>query len=141
MPNFSPPLKMKLVDDHKLIVTGTNTTFSNNFIYQKLQLQAYTLDLSVGVVSPQDNAKYWIYPNPVRDHFDIGFELKTKQELQFDLFDLQGKQLQTLVSKSMFETGSHTVPVNLPGGLAAGNYLLRLTSAGKPVATVQLLKM
>ena len=141
MAKFAPPLKMKLVDGNKLIVTGSIRYYTSTTVSTYLQLQAYTLDLSVGVVSPQNKPSFWTYPNPVQEHFDIGFELQSSEEMQFDLYDLQGKHIQNVVPNSLFEPGSHSVPINLTNGLSAGNYLLRLSSAGKPLATVQVLKI
>ena len=141
LPKFSPPMKMKLVDGNKLIVTGSISYYTFNSVSTYHQLQAFTLDLSVGVVSPQHKAKFLTYPNPVQEQFDIRFELETKEELQFDVYDLSGKHLQTVVPKTSFEAGSHTTAISLPAGLPAGTYILMLSSAGKPMTSVQLMKI
>jgi len=139
--NFSPPLQMKLVDGNKIIATGKRKIYTSNSTSSYLQLQGFVLDLNVGVITPNNPLSVWAYPNPVHDAFQIGFSLETAQDLQIDLYDLQGKFVQNIQQKTAFEIGDHTVPMTLTEGLPAGNYLLTMSSGGQQAVTVQILKL
>lgn len=139
--DFRPPMKMKLVDGNKLIATGSIYYVENNFAHVYLQMQGFLLNLSVGVLSPRNEVSVWAYPNPIRDAFVLGFSLESPEQLQFDLYDLQGKRVQSLLRKTGFVPGKHTVPIRLADDLSAGNYLLRLSVQGKPAVAIQIVKI
>ncbi len=138
---FKPPMKMRLVDGNKIIATGSISINTGNAISTTLQVQGFLLNLNVGTVTPQNEPSVWAYPNPVHNAFEVGFTLESAEQIQFDLYDLQGKLVQSVLGNTAFEAGAHTVPVQLTDGLAAGNYMLRLSVAGKAAVVVRMLKV
>ncbi len=66
-----------------------------------------------------------VYPNPIKDEFQVQFELDNGGEVAIDLLTLAGKKVASL-GKSWMVAGKHTNNYILPANLASGNYLLTL---------------
>lgn len=79
-----------------------------------------------GIRLPQDKL-YPPFPNPVEDRLTVGFSLAATEIAQLDILTLAGKELGTLVPPRSYPLGVHKVEVDVRS-LAAGTYLLRLTS-------------
>lgn len=68
-------------------------------------------------------------PNPVVDKTTIGFTLLQDSKVGLDIYDMEGKKIESLINESM-DAGAHTVqwnPKNLPGR----NYLYQLSIENK----------
>ncbi|MBC8044446.1 MAG: T9SS type A sorting domain-containing protein [Rhizobacter sp.] len=72
------------------------------------------------------------YPNPFNPNTLISYQLPTNSEVQLKIFDVLGREVQTLVSERK-AAGNHTVSFN-GARLASGIYFYRLTarSSGTP---------
>jgi hypothetical protein len=81
----------------------------------------------VGIDEIPGLSNYLLFPNPVSDRLGLRMDVSVAQTVRFDLLDASGRNVRSL--------GEHTVQ---PGastqwdlsGLAAGSYVLRLTSGG-----------
>ncbi len=65
-----------------------------------------------------------IIPNPVQNEMTISFTLENSLDGQIELYDLQGKLVRTITTKT-FDTGINEVKV-LRNGLAIGQYIVKL---------------
>ncbi len=77
------------------------------------------MGLSLGVDGPQ--------PARVGTPVPVRFTLPTPDAVRLDVFDLHGRRMATLTHRA-FGAGEHVTPWS-PAGLAAGVYLLRLTTS------------
>ena len=71
------------------------------------------------------------YPNPVRDHATIGFDLPASGSVQLRVYDMLGREVRTLIDKSE-RAGRHSIiwdgRDNAGQKLASGVYMMSLTS-------------
>ena len=65
-------------------------------------------------------------PNPTNGDFKVSFYLEQKENLQFDLFDINGKHIKTLYQQAVWTNGGHTFNVNT-SDLIQGNYFIKMT--------------
>lgn len=71
-----------------------------------------------------------VYPNPVKDKFNLSMQLKKDGIVKAELINRNGTKVQQLFSES-FETGANLIPVQLPEGLLKGIYYLVLQQNGQ----------
>lgn len=66
------------------------------------------------------------YPNPILsgEHLNVAFYAPTNLPMQLLLFDIQGKQVASILSEQKYSQGWHTLNCVLPD-LVSGQYLLR----------------
>ncbi len=122
-----------------LAVSGREESSSG---YHKMVLLRFLLDLNVGTINPANptDPTLWIYPNPIAEQFNLQFALTQKAPVSIQLFDVQGKMVQTLVQNQSFESGEHILNLNCPEQLPSGNYVLTLEVAGEKRTSVQVFK-
>ena len=106
------------------------------------RLYRFSLDLNVGTINPNTPAdpNLWIYPNPISEQFNLQFTLTQKAAVRIQLFDMQGKLVQSLQENQLFDSGAHTLNLSCPEQLPSGNYVLTLEVAGEKRSSVQVLK-
>ena len=72
------------------------------------------------------------WPNPANEKVSIGFNHGADGFVQLSVYDMQGRKVKDLVSKTM-EKGSHTIEWNLTdqggGRVVRGVYFARLSDA------------
>lgn len=66
-----------------------------------------------------------MYPNPFWEWVNVEFSLERKSELQIQIFDLQGNQVENM-ARGVFEAGKHSLAAGI--SLPAGMYLLRINA-------------
>lgn len=69
-----------------------------------------------------------IYPNPVRDAFDLHFIPTAEGNISVQLYDMQGHLLVTYLRETKFEPGPFSRGFALPGSIAEGEYIVRITT-------------
>jgi PKD repeat protein len=69
-----------------------------------------------------------LFPNPVRQEFQVVFSSREAQDVEVRLTDLSGRQLQATTHRAV--AGPNNLRLNA-AGLPPGFYLLRLASAGR----------
>lgn len=73
-----------------------------------------------------DISQTTVYPNPVTDTYKLEFELKTRQTLQINLYDVQGKLIKELYN-GLASQGVNVFTFN-KANLSSGVYFLSITS-------------
>lgn len=108
----------------------------------KILLLRFLLDLNVGTINPtiSSDPSLWLYPNPVSEQFHLQFALTQIAAVSIQLFDLQGKLVQSLQENQIFDSGEHTLNLSCPEYLPSGNYVLTLEVAGEKRSSVQVFK-
>ncbi len=85
----------------------------------------YFIDpVSVASVEPHDFSLFQNFPNPFHSRTTIGFELSTPGKVNMNVFDITGKKVMEITSKS-YAAGTHQIDVNA-GSLPAGRYFYRM---------------
>jgi glycosidase len=69
------------------------------------------------------------YPNPFNPETTVRFTLEKAGAVRLDVFDMNGRRVQTLLDGAMRTAGMHEVRMN-GGGLASGVYMVRLQAGG-----------
>lgn len=64
-----------------------------------------------------------IFPNPINHQATINFLVPQPANVSFELFDLSGKKLRTILSPTNYEQGNYQITY-IPDGLETGLYLL-----------------
>lgn len=82
-----------------------------------------------------DVSDYKIYPNPVSDLLNIEYTLDYGESLSIKLFSLSGKELETILNKSV-QPGTHRLDHNMEK-YPAGSYIIQFIS-GKDVRSLLL---
>lgn len=120
---------------NKAIVGGQTTDYGIN-------IARFLLDLSVGTINPAAPADptLWVYPNPVADQFSLDFGLSQRADVRIQLYDTQGKLVQTMMQEQTYETGDHQANLQLETPIPAGVYVLCLEIAGSPHSSIQIVK-
>jgi hypothetical protein len=78
-----------------------------------------------------------VYPMPADRYITIAFTLERKADLSFEVYDLTGKRVADVLSRS-YGAGSHTFQWNFEGTLGKGIYLLRM-KAGNSYSTAKMI--
>ncbi len=130
------PRALSLVDNKATVSARklTGTTLK--------QLFRFILDLNVGTLHPDEEPvpSLWVYPNPIAEQFTLEFGLKQQEHVSIQLFDMNGKQVQSFIQNQPFEQGEHSIQLSCADQLAAGDYVLTLEVAGKRMTSIQILK-
>jgi len=81
----------------------------------------------VGVEAVSSNAQLRIAPNPVREKAELFFELKESTVVHFELYNMSGQKVQTLLS-SQAKAGKNRFSFSVEP-LTTGIYILKMTDA------------
>ena len=114
-----------LQPDGKIVLTG----YSTNNHQADIAVVRYIASLNIGVVNFKGNEKNMlIYPNPVADVTNFEYELINKEVISIELFDMQGRSVQTFISHEMRNPGHYKECLRIEPSLTAGNYLLVISN-------------
>ena len=102
------------------------TTITQGFHQTKLTITAMN-------VLRQQNFSISAFPNPTSDFVNLKIEKGEIRDIEFILFDLQGKVL----SNRKIESTNTEVSFS---GYNSGNYLLKVTQKGKEIQTFKIIK-
>jgi hypothetical protein len=140
--------------DAGCVIYGEGTATSNNFVYQRIPVDSiattplmprYPLHWdSTGFLSVKDRAfiphpSSFIlsaYPNPFNSTATISFELPMRSQVSLKVFDLLGREVQTLHT-GLANAGAHTVNWDA-SSRASGIYFVRM-QAGKETRTQKIM--
>ena len=82
-----------------------------------------------------------VYPNPVRDEVNFNVLSQGENQIQIDLYDLNGRKLNSIISTTVYE-GENAIQAKLPVGLAKGNYFARIIDKnGAVLQNVKIVKV
>ncbi len=113
-------------------VAYTTQTGSNGTVLQGVQ-QPYEISVVTGIRNVAINLKAQVYPNPTADNLILSVDEKELKNLNYTLFDLQGK---TIISGRLIHTNT---TLNM-SGLSNGTYLLKVFSKNKQIKTFKIVK-
>jgi len=115
-------------------------TQSGSIIDPDLETRKATLTLSAndtltavfGIISSvtttTDGIPMQVFPNPVMDYVQVNYSLSESADLTLSLYDLLGQRLLDFPAASGARSaGQHQETLDLPAGIPAGTYILRLT--------------
>jgi uncharacterized delta-60 repeat protein len=122
---------LALQADHKIVACG-RTGFD-------AYVARFITGLEVARVDPRINSPLNLYPNPVQDVATLEFHLPHSGNVDLLLTDLQGRILHTFGDGIALNAGAQSLKLNLPTGLASGEYLVVLVT-GEGASAVRLLK-
>jgi hypothetical protein len=121
-------------EDGKILLAGRTTITSMDFA-----LVRYISGVNIGIGEVEMYiGSTLVYPNPITENsVTVEYELKSKNTVSIELYDLSGKQISVLQSARDEKAGSYQKALQLPA-ISAGNYLLKL-NARDGAATVKVL--
>lgn len=83
-----------------------------------------------------------VYPNPVRDEINFNVMSQTENQIQIDLYDLNGRKLNNIITTTTVFEGENSIQGKLPQGLAKGNYFARIIDKnGVVLQNVKIVKV
>jgi uncharacterized delta-60 repeat protein len=77
-----------------------------------------------------------VYPNPVKFSTILKYTLKEKASVSIELFDLNGRFIDSFQQNEVEETGEHVKRLTLSKKLSDGNYILRILTGSSEVTTI-----
>lgn len=80
-----------------------------------------------------------VVPNPFTDRVFLNFNLNGSSLLSADLFDNNGRKIQTLIPENTFSSGDNTLELLLPESLARGVYFIKVFN-GSTNTTLKIIK-
>ncbi|HOY18275.1 MAG TPA: DUF4331 family protein [Haliscomenobacter sp.] len=82
-----------------------------------------------------------VYPNPIREDLTFNVKSQGENQIQIDLYDLNGRKISTITTSTVYE-GENSIQAKLPLGLANGNYIARIIDKnGSVLQNVKLVKV
>lgn len=135
---WDEPNAIALDKEGNIIVIGTTSENPNmyKFDYLTVKLQNVTNEVSVENVATRGFLLHPNCPNPFNQSTVISYQLPARGFVSLKVFDLLGREVETLVSKEQL-AGTYTAAWNA-ARLTSGIYIARLT-AGNLVASIKLL--
>jgi opacity protein-like surface antigen len=114
----------------ELIYTTSSST--NGSMTQGVQ-QPYEISIVLGLKDQQINLNMQAYPNPTNDYLTLTIEKKELSNLNYQLYDINGKLIQSKKITSMTETIQME---NLP----TATYFLKVINNNNEVKTFKIIK-
>ncbi len=131
-PEFPETADILLQPDGKIIQTGT--------VEGKIILWRYLNDIMVGIDAiPTADFQLQFAPNPLAEYGNLNWQLEAPGEVRCDLYDAQGRLLQTLIPSTFFPAGRHQQTLHLGNEIPSGACFLEFT-AGVQRQVINLIK-
>ncbi|MFI5135360.1 MAG: T9SS type A sorting domain-containing protein, partial [Chitinophagales bacterium] len=70
----------------------------------------------------------------------LKYSLKNEEEISIQLLDVEGRILKTFIESEKQQAGDHQQEIIMPEGLAAGSYLLVISSTNGNSVSVKIVK-
>jgi len=118
------------------VVLAESSDESGNLVDGVLGVsEAFSIDGLVGVGDGgRQFALRGVAPNPAQHELRVSFSLRNSSAATLALFDISGRQLEARRVEGM-GPGWHTVALGARSNLSAGLYIIRLSQAGRSLAT------
>ncbi|MCK4406844.1 MAG: T9SS type A sorting domain-containing protein, partial [Bacteroidales bacterium] len=92
-----------------------------------------TVDNTVGISNESiKNKEFLIYPNPVDNLSNIEFKLQHKSSVSIVIYNSLGQEAFVLLNKTILDSGSHKLTVDV-SGFEEGIYYCMLTTSDKKI--------
>jgi PKD repeat protein len=98
-------------------------------------------DMAVGVKNQPDQNNqfsFLVYPNPIKNHFFIGYNLEKEALVKIELYNITGTLVQSITQQTN-SAGKHQMELNT-AKLQPGLYFIRM-QAGNQIATKKVVKL
>ncbi len=106
----------------------------------KIVVWRYLNDLMSGSEeSPAFDFQLQLLPNPTIENTHLGWVLESPAEVSCELYDAQGRLIQTMIPATLFPAGSHGQTLNLGGEVVPGVYFLRFET-NQGIQVIKLIK-
>jgi uncharacterized delta-60 repeat protein len=127
--------KILLQPDGKIIAGG------NSFDgYSQLSTLVRLTNTTLGTLDfSSTNNALSIYPNPIETTATFEFTLVNPENITIEIYNVQGKLVQTIATNKEMASGNHNLPIELNQNLTSGNYFLKLTTANGS-QSIQIIK-
>jgi len=113
-------------------VVYTTNTGSNGSVAQGVQ-QPYEITTVLGVEDPEISLIMQAYPNPTIDNLTLNVGNNELSNLNFQLFDLNGREIENRIISNAIET------IGMEN-LAASVYFLKVTRSNTEIKTFKIIK-
>lgn len=126
-------------DGEYLVLTGhTNSAGAGNFdvLFVKVPIELLVSEIKNEMDINYNFELNQNYPNPFNPETTIGFKLATATKVSMKVFDVLGREIQTLINKEM-DAGNHQINFKAED-IPSGIYMCRL-EAGKSSKSVKML--
>ncbi|MGE0637890.1 MAG: T9SS type A sorting domain-containing protein [Bacteroidia bacterium] len=125
--DYSELTSVALQPDLRIVVTGGVGDFAGLL---DIATARYLSGLNLGVADFSANGIIpLIYPNPVKQTETLEYTLLQNEVISIDLLNLNGSIVKTFVANAQRTAGAQRETLEFPADLAAGNYIIRLSSA------------
>lgn len=132
----SSEIRDVIVDQNGKIVVAGKSNLNSVRSYNALA----RYELNLGILSFENNfSNIKLYPNPIENEAKIDFELKQNEILDIFVYDIQGRVVQTIVSKKEFNLGNNSINFVIGSTLKTGNYFVKINS-NQGSKVIQILK-
>ncbi len=123
-------------------VYGINETLDNFDCVNGYGSSSNTLLYNITSTSINENTinsnKFNVYPNPVKDVFQLSLNSEISTNTKIDLYDLQGKHIQTIYSGVV--NTNNAIEVNRDRSISNGMYLIKATVGSEKFITKVVLQ-
>ena len=119
--------------DGKLLVGAGSEENGRNYFSV---LRYESTELSVPIFNRKQIS---VYPNPFINEINVNIETVSNENVNFDLYDINGRKIISLFSKMAVTSGKHSQKVQLPQTLSKGVYFLNI-SIGQSSRTIKIIK-
>lgn len=125
--DYSELTSVALQPDLRIVVTGGVGDFAAAL---DVATARYLSGLNLGVADFSANGIIpLIYPNPVKQMETLEYTLLQNEVISIDLLNLKGSIVKTFVANAPRTAGKQHEILEFPADLAAGNYIIRMSSA------------
>jgi uncharacterized delta-60 repeat protein len=119
--------------DAASVSIGIGFQGSNLLIYGDNNIRTYInryLPPAVGTLDANAPAlPIAVFPNPIDEATQVQYDLLKAENITITMQDMLGRTVATFINKQTQAAGQHTETLTLPQGLAAGTYLITVSTA------------
>ncbi len=124
--NYDIAFAVAIQQDGKIVATGY---YEPEEEIQDIALVRYLSGLNLGTVdfSIQENILS-VYPNPLKNNAILKYELVKEETISIDLYDMQGKLIQNIISEERRTVGTHEESLSFDSSVPSGLYSLVISN-------------
>lgn len=100
------------------------------------EVNGYQYITSTNKIDFQNKIKFKVFPNPSVGDTNISFELKDRSEVQLSIYDINGREVNTIINESL-PSGEYHIPWNKNNTI--GNLFLCVLRVNNQVATTRMI--
>lgn len=126
---------LKLKSNNKILCGGSvNLGASNETVSALVQFNVSNLS-----TSNLSTTQFSVAPNPFLDYINLSFASKESQVLDINLYDINGRKIQNIITQKKFPLGNNLQKIDLPETLTKGIYFLNIYD-GQQSKSIKIVK-